>query len=196
MTSQDSFRSNLFTNPSFPPTLQENSLGRILRSRFFGDVDRAILADRLPMHEAVLPVLADALADIDLLDGLCCAGSDTHYTRMRLHEGPGYSILAIVWRPEQMSPIHGHKAWCTLGVHQGELVETHLTARPSAKTGRDELHVTGCRQLAAGAVSGSDAHPGDYHRVANLGVGPAVSIHVYGAAFDRLGTDLNRLWPG
>jgi hypothetical protein len=33
-----------------------------------------------------------------------------------------------------------------------------------------------------------------YHRIANVGVETAVSIHVYGVDYDRLGHGLNRIW--
>jgi predicted metal-dependent enzyme (double-stranded beta helix superfamily) len=183
-------------NPGLLQTPQLASLGNILRNRFFEDVDRAVAPGHSPIHEAMLRVLADHVGQSDLLEGISCAESCQQYTRELLHAGPGYSILAIVWHPGQMSPIHGHKAWCALGVQQGELVETYLKASPSLQSGQSELHVTGCRQLATGSVTGSDVDPDCYHRVANLGVVPAVSIHVYGTPFARLSTDLNRIWPG
>ena len=185
--------------PEMSPLLQflrPNTRGNMLRKRFFEDIDRKVGEQTTSIRESVLGVLDFHITEPDLLDGISCTGSALQYTRTLLHAGSGYSILAIVWLPGQMSPVHGHKAWCALGVHQGELVETYLKASSSGKTNRNELQVTGCRQLAAGAVSGSEAEPDFYHRMANLGVVPAVSIHVYGAAFDCLGTDLNRLWPG
>ena len=175
-------------------TLRQTSFGSNLRNQLFTDIDRAVGADTVPVHEAVLRVLARRIADPDLLDGMSWTGSPSHYTRTLLHAGVGYSVLALVWLPGQMSPVHGHKSWCALGVHQGELVETYLQASPSKTPGPGGLTVTGCRQLAVGAVSGSDAAADCYHRVANLGVVPAISIHVYGASFDRLGSDLNRMW--
>jgi predicted metal-dependent enzyme (double-stranded beta helix superfamily) len=183
-------------NPALLQTPPLENVGNSLRNRLFGDVDRAIGSSNRPIHETMLRVLGDHVGQSDLLEGISCTGSCQQYTRELLHAGPGYSILAIVWHPGQMSPIHGHKAWCALGVQQGELVETYLKASPSLKSGQSELHVTGCRQLATGSVTGSDVDPDYYHRVANLGVVPAVSIHVYGTPFARLSTDLNRIWPG
>ena len=175
--------------------LQLLSSGKTLRDQFFEEIDWAIESNDTKIHDAVLWVLSNHVGYPDLLEGIACTGSAQQYTRELLHAGRGYSILAIVWRPGQMSPIHGHKAWCTLGVQQGELVETYLKASPSLKNSQSELHVTGCRQLVPGTVSGSDVDPDCYHRVANLGAVPAVSIHVYGTPFDRLSTDLNRIWP-
>ena len=56
------------------------------------------------------------------------------------------------------------------------------------------LILDGCRQLLPGMVSHGDGDEKRYHRVANLGVETAVSIHVYGVAFDSLGHGLNRIW--
>jgi predicted metal-dependent enzyme (double-stranded beta helix superfamily) len=87
-----------------------------------------------------------------------------------------------------MSPVHGHRTWCAFGVHRGCLVESFFRLE-------GELPVQArCLQRGAGAVSHGPADPASIHRLANLGTGTAVSIHVYGAAFDRLGEAVNRVW--
>ena len=63
---------------------------------------------------------------------------------------------------------------------------------PIAGTAR--LTLDCCRPLHPGMVSHSDGDDAHYHRIANLGVETAVSIHVYGVAFDELGHGLNRIW--
>jgi predicted metal-dependent enzyme (double-stranded beta helix superfamily) len=49
-------------------------------------------------------------------------------------------------------------------------------------------------QLQVGDISHAPAEPGAIHRLANLGTETAISIHVYGARFDRLGHAVNRIW--
>jgi predicted metal-dependent enzyme (double-stranded beta helix superfamily) len=142
----------------------------------------------LSPHEAVARILERRVTEPALLDGVHCPGSPDRYTRHLVYAGPGFSILALVWLPGQMSPIHGHRSWCALGIRQGTLVETCFT-REDAR-----LTLDACRQLQPGMVSHSDGDDDHYHRVANLGVETAVSIHVYGVAFDRLGHGLNRMW--
>ncbi len=149
------------------------------------DIDRAVQATARPNPARVAAALAPYLSDADLLRGVMCPCDPARYTRHLLGEGEGYCVLAIVWRPGQMSPVHAHKAWCALGVHRGWLVESFFdnttgTARP-----------TGCLPRAIGAVSHAEPDASAIHRIANVGVVDALSIHVYGASFDRLGADVN-----
>jgi 3-mercaptopropionate dioxygenase len=96
------------------------------------------------------------------------------------------SVVALVWRPGQLTPIHDHVAWCVVGVYRGLEHET----RYQLVDGRLELteHI--------------EAHPGDVealvppaeniHRVEAGGSGLTISIHVYGADIERLGSSVYR----
>src|SRR4030081_3781324 len=48
-------------------------------------------------------------------------GSPDGYRSHTLHVEPdgSFSILALVWRPGQMTRIHDHVTWCVFGVIQG-----------------------------------------------------------------------------
>jgi predicted metal-dependent enzyme (double-stranded beta helix superfamily) len=152
-------------------------------------IDGMVRTGRSDLDRALADLLASAVAEPDLLHGRCCAPDPERYARHLLHGGPGFSVLAIVWQPGQMSPVHSHRTWCALGVHRGTLTETLF--HPTAEHG---LHPVGCRQLHPGATSHSPATAAASHRVANLGTETAVSIHAYGAPFERLGQDVNRVW--
>lgn len=52
----------------------------------------------------------------------------------------------------------------------------------------------GCVQRREGDVSYAPADPNAVHRLANLGTETAISIHVYGAQYDRLGDQVNQVW--
>jgi predicted metal-dependent enzyme (double-stranded beta helix superfamily) len=128
------------------------------------------------------------LGRADLLDDDACRCSPDRYVRHLLHAGTDYTILAIVWRPRQMSPVHGHRTWCALGLHRVSMVETFFT--PAAHGAVPAMSV----QRRAGDVSHDAADPASAHRLANLGTQTAISIHVYGAPYDRLGNDVNTIW--
>jgi hypothetical protein len=49
----------------------------------------------------------------------------------------------------------------------------------------------GCRPRGIGETSHTAADARAIHRIANVGVADALSIHVYGASYDRLGADVN-----
>ena len=113
-------------------------------------------------------------------------GSPDDYRGHTLHVEPdgSFSIVALVWRPGQLTRIHDHVTWCVFGVIQGveheELFDADLNL-----VGRSENHV--------GDVSGF-APPGDIHRVHNTGETTAISIHVYGTDVTRIGSSARRYY--
>jgi hypothetical protein len=52
----------------------------------------------------------------------------------------------------------------------------------------------GCVERHAGDIAHDAADPDAAHRLANLGTETAISIHVYGARYDRLGEHVNQIW--
>jgi predicted metal-dependent enzyme (double-stranded beta helix superfamily) len=137
-------------------------------------------------EQVVAAALAEAAARPDLLDGRDCPCSPDRYVRHLLHsdaEG-GYAVVALVWRPGQMSPVHAHKTWCALAVHRGVLTETFYEPGEPPRPVATKL-------LAPGASSHGPADPRLIHRLANLSCGTAISIHCYGVGFDRFGADVN-----
>jgi predicted metal-dependent enzyme (double-stranded beta helix superfamily) len=157
-------------------------------AEMLSDVARAATGPIGCRDRDVAAALAPHLGQTGLLDGVACPGSSEKYTRHLLHAGAGYSVLALVWRPRQMSPVHAHRTWCVFGVHQGWMTETLFTrdatgARPFA-----------CVPRRTGDVAHAPADPDKIHRLANLGTTDALSIHVYGARYDRLGHDVNEIW--
>lgn len=147
------------------------------------------LADR---DRQVAAAIAPHVADPELLRGIACPCGADRYTRHLLHENreAGYAVVAIVWRPGQMSPVHGHRTWCGLGVHRGVLTETFFRIPESATAPVPAA----CVQRRAGDISHAPADPGAIHRIANLGVEDAVSIHCYGVGYDSFGDGVNHVW--
>jgi predicted metal-dependent enzyme (double-stranded beta helix superfamily) len=158
------------------------------------DIEDAVRHGGPSPHAAIAAILEHAVGEPGFLRGLRFAGSPERYTRHLIYAGPGFSLLAVVWLPGQMSPIHAHRSWCALAVWRGSLVETCFTPDASAALPKPALQLDACRQLRPGMVSHSDGDEEHYHRIANLGVEAAISIHAYGVAYDRLGHDLNRMW--
>lgn len=158
-------------------------------SRMLADIaDAARGAAR--RERAIAAAMAPHLADPDLLAGRDCPCNPQRYQRHLLHADAdgGYAVVAIVWVPGQMSPVHGHRTWCALGVHRGWLTETFF--RPEAGVAIP----TTCKPLQPGGLSFAPADPNAIHRLANLGTQEAVSIHVYGVSFDRFGDGVNEVW--
>lgn len=122
----------------------------------------------------------------DVLTAEQRAGSPDEYTSHTLHVEPdgSFSIIAVIWRPGQMTRIHDHVTWCVVGVIQGVEHEERFDA---------ELNRLGVNDNRVGDVSGF-APPGDIHRVHNTNDTTAISVHIYGTDVDRIGSSVRRFY--
>ena len=122
----------------------------------------------------------------DVLTAEQRVGSADRYRSHPLHVEPdgSFSIIALVWRPGQVTRIHDHVTWCVFGVIQGveheDLYDSDLRL-----IGQSDNHV--------GDVSGF-APPGDIHRVHNTSDTTAISIHIYGTDVTRVGSSARRYY--
>jgi predicted metal-dependent enzyme (double-stranded beta helix superfamily) len=118
-------------------------------------------------------------------------GDPAEYQSHLMHAEPdgSFSVVALVWRPGQITPIHDHVTWCVIGVLQGTEYEELFALRE----GGTVLEEVGTNAGAPGDVSGF-APPGDIHRVRNRGTEVAISLHVYGADISRLGSSVRRVY--
>jgi predicted metal-dependent enzyme (double-stranded beta helix superfamily) len=152
------------------------------------DVARAAATPLSGRDRCVAAALQPYLGQPDLLPEGPRQSSPERYARHLLHGGTDYTILALVWRPRQMSTVHAHRTWCAFGLHQGWLVETLFSPGQQGVVLRD------CLPRRAGDISHSPEDVGAVHRLANLGTETVISIHVYGARYDRLGEQVNTIW--
>jgi predicted metal-dependent enzyme (double-stranded beta helix superfamily) len=146
----------------------------------------AACADWSATAQLVAAQLRRHLPSPDVLTGEQRAGAADGYRSHTLHvESDGsFSIIALVWRPGQITRIHDHMTWCVFGVIQGVEHEDLFDANLNL-VGRTDNHV--------GDVSGF-APPGDIHRVHNTGDTTAISIHVYGTDVTRIGASVRRYY--
>jgi predicted metal-dependent enzyme (double-stranded beta helix superfamily) len=151
-------------------------------------LDDAVLAPPGLRAAAAAEALRPFLDRADLLQDHACPCSAERYARHALHVDPHgrYCLVAIVWRPGQESPIHAHKTWCAFGIHRGALVESFFAVPDAEHPEFRDAVVRRC-----GAISCGEADPCAAHRVTNTGVATAVSLHVYGVAFDDYGTGVS-----
>jgi 3-mercaptopropionate dioxygenase len=143
-------------------------------------------ADWSETAQLVAEQLRRHLPTADVLTPEQRLGSPDGYRSHTLHVEPdgSFSIIALVWRPGQLTRIHDHMTWCVFGVIQGveheELFDADLNV-----IGRSDNHV--------GDVDGF-APPGDIHRVHNTGDTTAISIHIYGTDVTRVGSSVRRFY--
>lgn len=137
--------------------------------------------------DRVAAVLRRRLPGPGLLTPGQLAGDPAGYQTHLLHAEPdgSFSIVVMVWRPGQRTPIHDHLAWCVTAVLRGAEYEEIFAVRD------DHLEVVARNRNPVGAVSGF-APPGDIHQVRNSGATVAVSMHVYGTDITRVGSSIRR----
>ena len=139
--------------------------------------------------DRVAAVLRRHLPGPDLLTPGQLAGDPAGYRTHLVHAEPdgSFSVIVMVLRPGQATPIHDHLTWCVTAVLQGAEYEEIFAVRG------DHLEVLARNQNPVGAVSGF-APPGDIHQVRNGGDGIAVSMHVYGTDITRVGSSVRRVY--
>jgi predicted metal-dependent enzyme (double-stranded beta helix superfamily) len=110
------------------------------------------------------------------------------------------SVVALVWLPGQRTPIHDHVSWCVVGVYRGVERETHY--RLIERDGERCLLPVRAVEARAGHVEALVPPAENIHSVEAAGPHTTISIHVYGADIERLGSsilrrfdDLRRLPP-
>jgi predicted metal-dependent enzyme (double-stranded beta helix superfamily) len=155
---------------------------------------RAVVSRAADWRETARLVAAELrrhLPSPDILTAEQRSGDPDNYRSHLLHTEPNgaFSIVALVWRPGQVTPIHDHVTWCVFGVIQGiEHEELFMLDEE-----RECLVEAGTSTNATGEVSGF-APPGDIHRVRNAGDDTAISIHVYGTDVSRIGSSVRRYY--
>lgn len=148
------------------------------------DLDNAVRASGSATEtvDAVAAGLRSYLGRPDLLRPDQRRSDPSAYCANLLHaaDDGAWSLVALVWLPGQVTPIHDHLTWCVVGVHEGFESEQRFALDGSGAA----LVLTGESRTGAGTVTGL-LPPGDIHRVRNAGDQEAVSLHVYGTDVRR-----------
>ena len=113
----------------------------------------------------------------DWLPEGCREPGDDSYRRHVLYADPmgRFTVLSVVWRPGQATPVHGHTAWGAVGVYSG------TPGVANYRLVRDGATELACEATCApGDVT--CVQPGIHypHRVYNDGDDIAITIHTYG----------------
>jgi predicted metal-dependent enzyme (double-stranded beta helix superfamily) len=143
------------------------------------------------MAERIVPALAAAARDPELVAPEQCQSQAECYARHVLYGDPArrFTLLALVWDIGQFSPPHAHHTSCGYAVRHGVLSETLYTYDGAGGVARPARVSSRTAGYACFARSGLD----QIHRLGNAGAEPAISIHVYGVARDRIATHVNRI---
>lgn len=151
-------------------------------AQFASDVTTILETRELEeVPDLVAKAIEPLLSDDELLAEVHRGCAPDGYCRHLLYADPKgrFTLLALVWRPGQGSPVHGHTAWCSVGIWRGETtITTYRVEEPvpgSYTTEEDRSFVCGPGEICA-------LQPGlqDVHRLANMGDEVGITLHVYG----------------
>ena len=125
--------------------------------------------------------LKELLATPDLLAPEHRAGCDTDYCRHVLYADPQgrFTLLALVWQPGQQSSVHGHTAWCAMGVLEGR-PQIECFDVTIDEDGQPHGTPRNSFECSPGEVCALQAGLDDVHRVGNRTDSTVISLHVYG----------------
>jgi predicted metal-dependent enzyme (double-stranded beta helix superfamily) len=164
--------------------------------RFIRELE-AIVRPDAPVVEIttrIESVLKRALDAPRLLDESQRRDADDGYQQHVLHVAADgrFSLVSLVWRPEQRTPIHDHRGWCVVGVYEGEECETRY--RLVSRGGQERLEPVATRIHRRGETT-RYVPPDDIHQVENRSAATAISIHAYGVDVGNAGSSINRRFP-
>lgn len=159
------------------------------------------------MHAALADFIRDAEAAIDDPEAIASrlrpllaqdgwlapehqAPGGDRYRQHLLYVSPSrrLSVVALVWRPGQATAIHDHVSWCVVGVYRGLERETRYRLVDGA------LERTATIEAGPGHVEALLPPAENIHSVQAGGDELTISIHVYGADIERLGSSVYRVY--
>jgi predicted metal-dependent enzyme (double-stranded beta helix superfamily) len=155
------------------------------------EINAACDGPNAAMKVRIRAALERAVADPNLLGADHRAPRAECYARHVIYSDPlgRFTILAIVWGPNQFSPPHAHDTWCAYAVYENPLEETLFAM--GAGAAKAKRVCTEARNPGYSCFAGAGLD--QIHRLGNSGSVPAISIHVYGVGRERISSHVNRI---
>ncbi|MFK8031599.1 MAG: hypothetical protein AB8G18_15290 [Gammaproteobacteria bacterium] len=145
--------------------------------RYLETVDSIVETPQIGMARQVSDALKELIAAPDWLPAECCEPSEECYRRHLLYADPEgrYTVLALAWLHGQSSPIHGHTAWCAMGVYSGFPSAAGYTCEDGQNPVQTNVH-----HCSPGQVDSLEPGADKPHRVFNDSNDLVITIHTYG----------------
>ena len=152
-------------------------IGEPAFSGYLAALDELVDGDEAALPGRVARTVRKLVRHRDWLPESCCEPGEEGYRRHLLYADPAgrFTVLAVVWRPGQGTPIHGHTAWGVVGVYQGNPSVANYRYRDGQTPVFVGQHC--CQPGDVTHVTAGVSHP---HRVFNDGDDIAITIHTYG----------------
>ena len=168
------------------PSAQQFGLDDYVRT-----VDEILV--RRPANKVIIREVSAAtkrlVASDQWLDERFRIGSPDCYTRHLLHRDPQnrFVVLALVWLPGQMTPIHDHSCWGVMGILQNSLEEIcYDRLDDGTRPDFAELEQSRGTDVGRGSVAYLLPPYEEIHRIGNSSDKPTISLHIYGRDLDEV----------
>jgi 3-mercaptopropionate dioxygenase len=166
-------------------------------ARFVDHMDAAVASGDDPHTNAgeAAACLKELVRHPEFLEDRYRQPADDRYRQHVVHVHPEgkYSVVSLVWKPGQVTPIHDHRCWCVVGVLQGQETETRYRLRE--RDGNRFLVLWEQHTYEPGSVCLLVPPEENIHQVANAGIeGVTISMHIYGADIATLGSSINQVF--
>lgn len=151
-------------------------------------IDEAVeMEDHAERCTRVKQALSDVVSDGNsFLPESYLKPASEKYARRLLHKDPGgrYSIVVMVWGPNQGTPLHDHAAkWCVECVYKGRIRVTSFDIEGDPE--QEVVQFKKESEITAGiAEAGALIPPFEYHMIENVDDTPSATIHVYAGEMD------------
>ncbi|MFY9343261.1 MAG: cysteine dioxygenase family protein [Planctomycetota bacterium] len=149
--------------------------------------------DRRPANRVIIREVSAATkqlcSDDRWLDERFRVGNPDYYTRHLLHRDAQnrFVVLALVWQPGHLTPIHDHSCWGVMGLIQNGLEEVcYERLDDGRRPDFAELEQSRVTDVGQGGVAYLLPPYEEIHRIGNTGNRPTVSLHVYGRDLDEV----------
>ena len=159
------------------------------------DYVRAVdeVLNRRPANKVIIREVSSAtkrlVASDRWLEDRFRTGSPDCYTRHLLHRDPRnrFVVLALVWNPGQMTPIHDHSCWGVMGILQNSLEEIcYDRLDDGTRPDFAELEQSRGTDVGKGSVAYLLPPYEEIHRIGNTSNAPTISLHIYGRDLDEV----------
>ncbi|OZB95372.1 hypothetical protein [Paenibacillus sp. XY044] len=134
--------------------------------------------------EGVRPLLQRLLSNEHLIPETYRAPLADKYAQYLLYkpEDEAFSVIAFIWGPGQVAPVHDHLVWGLVGLYRGSIVEKRYRREDHGETSQPRYSLREVAEVTAHAGDISFVYPPDYdiHGVANPFDELAITVHIYG----------------
>ncbi len=137
--------------------------------------------------EAITEPLARVIARQDCLADVQSEGNPDPEKGFPIYRADDLSIIAVIWYPGAVTPVHNHNGWALEGIIRGTERNRNFGRRDDgSKPWVAELEEVEPTHVSTGQTTALDLPPNDIHEVSIPG-DKTLAIHVYG-------NDLYKQW--